>query len=65
MRDVTELQSVMVTGLLQRGFTQALRSQAHEAGEVAADPLVPLIELGRSEQAVDFATAEHWSWRRR
>ncbi|MFD5521856.1 ATP-binding protein [Streptomyces sp. NPDC127066] len=57
LRDVTELQSL--TGELdsERGFTQALRSQAHEAAN-RLHTVVSLIELGRAEEAVDFATAE-------
>ncbi|MFJ4924277.1 ATP-binding protein [Streptomyces sp. NPDC088736] len=57
LRDVTELQAL--TGELdsERGFTQALRSQAHEAAN-RLHTVVSLIELGRSEEAVDFATAE-------
>ncbi|MGW2127925.1 sensor histidine kinase [Streptomyces coelicoflavus] len=57
LRDVTELQSL--TGELdsERGFTQALRSQAHEAAN-RLHTVVSLIELGRAEEAVEFATAE-------
>ncbi|MFF3614749.1 ATP-binding protein [Streptomyces sp. NPDC002580] len=57
LRDVTELQAL--TGELdsERGFTQALRSQAHEAAN-RLHTMVSLIELGRPEEAVDFATAE-------
>ncbi|BBC32879.1 Histidine kinase [Streptomyces graminofaciens] len=57
LRDVTELQSL--TGELnsERGFTQALRSQAHEAAN-RLHTVVSLIELGRADEAVDFATAE-------
>ncbi|MGV9247873.1 ATP-binding protein [Streptomyces sp. NPDC003710] len=57
LRDVTELQSL--TGELdsERGFTQALRSQAHEAAN-RLHTVVSLIELGRAQEAVDFATAE-------
>ncbi|WP_371675256.1 ATP-binding protein [Streptomyces sp. NBC_01276] len=57
LRDHTELQSL--TGELdqERGFTQALRSQAHEAAN-RLHTVVSLIELGRSEEAVEFATAE-------
>ncbi|QYX77442.1 ATP-binding protein [Streptomyces akebiae] len=57
LRDVTELQSL--TGELdsERGFTQALRSQAHEAAN-RLHTVVSLIELGRSDEAIDFATAE-------
>ncbi|MFV0133554.1 ATP-binding protein [Streptomyces sp. HMX87] len=57
LRDVTELQSL--TGELnsERGFSQALRSQAHEAAN-RLHTVVSLIELGRAEEAVEFATAE-------
>ncbi|MFJ9885111.1 ATP-binding protein [Streptomyces sp. NPDC091287] len=57
LRDHTELQAL--TGELdsERGFTQALRSQAHEAAN-RLHTVVSLIELGRVEEAVDFATAE-------
>ncbi|MEU0474219.1 sensor histidine kinase [Streptomyces olivaceus] len=57
LRDVTELKSL--TGELnsERGFSQALRSQAHEAAN-RLHTVVSLIELGRAEEAVDFATAE-------
>lgn len=57
LRDVTELQSLMGELDSERGFTQALRSQAHEAAN-RLHTVVSLIELGRVEQAVDFATAE-------
>ncbi|MFD3696238.1 ATP-binding protein [Streptomyces sp. NPDC058646] len=57
LRDHTELQAL--TGELdhERGFTQALRSQAHEAAN-RLHTVVSLIELGRAGEAVDFATAE-------
>lgn len=57
LRDHTELQAL--TGELdsERGFTQALRSQAHEAAN-RLHTVVSLIELDRVEEAVDFATAE-------
>lgn len=57
LRDHTELQSL--TGELdhERGFTQALRSQAHEAAN-RLHTVVSLIELGREQEAVEFATAE-------
>ncbi|MFD3548311.1 ATP-binding protein [Streptomyces sp. NPDC058655] len=57
LRDHTELQAL--TGELdhERGFTQALRSQAHEAAN-RLHTVVSLIELGREREAVDFATAE-------
>lgn len=57
LRDHTELQAL--TGELdhERGFTQALRSQAHEAAN-RLHTVVSLIELDRAQEAVDFATAE-------
>ncbi|MFG2942447.1 ATP-binding protein [Streptomyces sp. NPDC048282] len=57
LRDVTELQSLMGELDSERGFTQALRSQAHEAAN-RLHTVVSLIELGRASEAVDFATAE-------
>ncbi|MEU2427699.1 sensor histidine kinase [Streptomyces sp. NPDC007851] len=57
LRDVTELQSLMGELDSERGFTQALRSQAHEAAN-RLHTVVSLIELGRAAEAVDFATAE-------
>ncbi|MGR4878537.1 ATP-binding protein [Streptomyces sp. LARHCF249] len=57
LRDHTELQ--LLAGELdhERGFTQALRSQAHEAAN-RLHTVVSLIELGRADEAVEFATAE-------
>ncbi|MEV5321479.1 sensor histidine kinase [Streptomyces sp. NPDC052687] len=57
LRDVTELQSLMGELDSERGFTQALRSQAHEAAN-RLHTVVSLIELGREQEAVAFATAE-------
>ncbi|GCB45930.1 sensor histidine kinase [Streptomyces sp. NL15-2K] len=57
LRDVTELQSLMGELDSERGFTQALRSQAHEAAN-RLHTVVSLIELDRAQEAVDFATAE-------
>ncbi|MFF7972313.1 ATP-binding protein [Streptomyces sp. NPDC007905] len=57
LRDVTELQSLMGELDSERGFTQALRSQAHEAAN-RLHTVVSLIELGRAREAVEFATAE-------
>ncbi|MET8974230.1 sensor histidine kinase [Streptomyces sp. NPDC004539] len=57
LRDVTELQSVMGELNSERGFTQALRSQAHEAAN-RLHTVVSLIELNRAGEAVEFATAE-------
>ncbi|MEU2650868.1 sensor histidine kinase [Streptomyces albidoflavus] len=57
LRDHTELQAL--TGELdsERGFSEALRSQAHEAAN-RLHTVVSLIELGRADEAVEFATAE-------
>ncbi|WP_373287066.1 sensor histidine kinase [Wenjunlia tyrosinilytica] len=57
LRDHTDLQAL--TGELDsvRGFTEALRSQAHEAAN-RLHAVVSLIELGRADEAVEFATAE-------
>ncbi|MFG2951748.1 sensor histidine kinase [Streptomyces adustus] len=57
LRDVTELQSLMGELDSERGFSQALRSQAHEAAN-RLHTVVSLIELGRAQEAVEFATAE-------
>jgi two-component system, CitB family, sensor kinase len=57
LRDHTELQAL--TGELDsmRGFSESLRSQAHESAN-RLHAVVSLIELGRGEEAVEFATAE-------
>ena len=57
LRDHTELRSV--TGELDvvRGLTESLRSQNHEAAN-RLHTVVSLIEMGRAEEAVDFATEE-------
>ncbi|MFF6790045.1 two-component system CitB family sensor kinase [Streptomyces filamentosus] len=57
LRDRTELQALSGELDSQRGFTEALRSQAHEAAN-RLHTVVSLIELGRVDEAVDFATAE-------
>ncbi|MFF3320849.1 ATP-binding protein [Streptomyces sp. NPDC002889] len=57
LRDHTELLALSGELDSERGFTQALRSQAHEAAN-RLHTVVSLIELGRSGEAVDFATAE-------
>ncbi|MEV6393285.1 ATP-binding protein [Streptomyces sp. NPDC051907] len=57
LRDHTELQSLSGELDSERGFTQALRSQAHEAAN-RLHTVVSLIELGREDEAVAFATAE-------
>jgi sensor histidine kinase regulating citrate/malate metabolism len=57
LRDHTELRSV--TGELDavRGLTESLRSQTHEAAN-RLHTVVSLIEMGRPDEAVDFATTE-------
>ncbi|MFH8365484.1 ATP-binding protein [Streptomyces sp. NPDC018031] len=57
LRDHTELQALSGELDSVRGFAEALRSQAHEAAN-RLHAVVSLIELGRAEEAVDFATAE-------
>jgi two-component system, CitB family, sensor kinase len=57
LRDHTELQSLSGELDSERGFSQALRSQAHEAAN-RLHTVVSLIELGRADEAVTFATAE-------
>ena len=57
LRDHTELRSV--TGELDvvRGLTDTLRAQTHEAAN-RLHTVVSLIEMGRPEDAVEFATEE-------
>ena len=57
LRDRTELQAV--TGELDvvRGLTDALRAQNHEAAN-RLHTVVSLIEMGRPDDAVEFATEE-------
>ncbi|MEV8405757.1 sensor histidine kinase [Streptomyces niveus] len=57
LRDHTELQALSGELDSERGFTQALRSQAHEAAN-RLHTVVSLIEMGRVDEAVEFATAE-------
>ncbi len=57
LRDHTELQALSGELDSVRGFAEALRSQAHEAAN-RLHTVVSLIELGRADEAVDFATAE-------
>ncbi|MEU1630194.1 sensor histidine kinase [Streptomyces sp. NPDC020096] len=57
LRDHTDLQALAGELDDQRGFTEALRSQAHEAAN-RLHTVVSLIELGRTAEAVEFATAE-------
>ncbi|MEV2270710.1 sensor histidine kinase [Nonomuraea africana] len=57
LRDRTELQAL--TGQLdtERGFADSLRAAAHEAAN-RLHTVISLVELGRTEQAVAFGTAE-------
>ncbi|NMM24300.1 MAG: PAS domain-containing protein [Phycicoccus sp.] len=57
LRDHTDLQAL--TGELDsaRGLADTLRSQAHEAAN-RLHSVISLIELGRTDQALTFATAE-------
>ncbi|WP_052850975.1 sensor histidine kinase [Streptomyces avicenniae] len=57
LRDHTELRSLAGELDSARGFAEALRSQAHETAN-RLHAVVSLIELGRTEEAVEFATAE-------
>ena len=57
VRDRTELQAVTGELDLVRGLTESLRSQNHEAAN-RLHTIVSLVEMGRAEQAVEFATAE-------
>src|SRR3954447_16597551 len=63
LRDHTELQAL--TGELDsvRAFAEALRAQAHEAAN-RLHTTVSLIELGRGQDAAEFATAERASAQR-
>jgi two-component system CitB family sensor kinase len=57
LRDHTELRAL--TGELDsvRGLTEALRSQTHEAAN-RLHTVLTMVELGRTEEAVELATAE-------
>jgi sensor histidine kinase regulating citrate/malate metabolism len=57
VRDRTELQAVTGELDLVRGLTESLRAQNHEAAN-RLHTIVSLVEMGRPEQAVEFATAE-------
>jgi sensor histidine kinase regulating citrate/malate metabolism len=56
-RDRTELQALSGELDTVRGMAESLRSQAHEASN-RLHTVVSLIEMGRPDDAVDFATAE-------
>ena len=57
LRDHTELRSVTGELDLVRGLTESLRSQNHEAAN-RLHTVIALIEMGRPDEAVDFATEE-------
>ncbi|CUR58796.1 Two component signal transduction histidine kinase regulating citrate/malate metabolism [metagenome] len=57
VRDRTELQAVTGELDLVRGLTESLRSQNHESAN-RLHTIVSLVEMGRPEQAVEFATQE-------
>jgi sensor histidine kinase regulating citrate/malate metabolism len=57
VRDRTELQAVTGELDLVRGLTESLRAQNHEAAN-RLHTIVSLVEMGRTEQAVEFATSE-------
>ncbi|WP_197523310.1 sensor histidine kinase [Actinokineospora pegani] len=57
IRDRTDLQALSGELNSVRGFAESLRSQAHEAAN-RLHTVVSLVELGRAQEAVEFATAE-------
>jgi len=57
LRDHTELQSVTGELTVVRGLTESLRSQNHESAN-RLHTVVSLIELGRTREAIEFATEE-------
>ncbi|GAB2934323.1 sensor histidine kinase [Rhodococcus aerolatus] len=57
LQDRTELQGVADELDSVRGFAESLRSQAHESAN-RLHTVVTMVELGRSQEAVEFATAE-------
>jgi two-component system CitB family sensor kinase len=57
LRDHTELQRLSGQLDAERGFAESLRAAAHESAN-RLHTVVTLVELGRPEQAVEFATAE-------
>ncbi|WP_439679469.1 sensor histidine kinase [Embleya sp. MST-111070] len=56
-RDHTELRALVGELDQVRGFADALRASAHEAGN-RLHTVVALVELGRGEEAIRFATGE-------
>ncbi|WP_321212359.1 sensor histidine kinase [Nocardia sputi] len=57
IRDHTELQSVMGELDSVRGFAESLQAHAHESAN-RLHTVVTMVELGRHQEAVEFATAE-------
>ncbi|NRQ48226.1 sensor histidine kinase [Aeromicrobium sp. YC3-14] len=57
LRDRTELQGVTAELDTVRGLADALRAQNHESAN-RLHTMVSLIEIGRPEEAIDFATRE-------
>lgn len=57
LRDHTELENLSGELDSVRGFAESLRAQAHESAN-RLHTVVSLVELGRPEDAVEFATAE-------
>ncbi|MFI6813681.1 ATP-binding protein [Nonomuraea sp. NPDC050328] len=57
LRDHTELQALAGQLDAERGFANSLRASAHEAAN-RLHTVITLVELGRTKQAVAFATAE-------
>jgi len=57
LRDHTEIQAVAGELDTVRGLAESLRSQNHEAAN-RLHTVVSLVELGRTEEAIDFATEE-------
>ncbi len=57
LRDHTELEALSGELDAVRGFAESLRAQAHESAN-RLHTVVSLVELGRTEEAVAFATAE-------
>ncbi|MGH3433500.1 MAG: PAS domain-containing protein, partial [Thermocrispum sp.] len=57
LRDHTELEALSGELDTVRGFAESLRSQAHESAN-RLHTVVSLVELGRGDDAVQFATAE-------
>lgn len=57
LRDHTELRALVSELETIRGFADSLHAQAHEAAN-QLHTVVSLIELGRAEEALEYATAE-------